>query len=108
MAASLRLLVLDLLQRATAHDRRRLLGDDVRARARLLVAALDEQPLRLCSRARALQREAAAQLLTVEHENRVATLERLRPGHPAALLVCAAIPDQNYAVVGRPLDLIVR
>ena len=45
-------------------DRGRL-GGDVRAGARVVVAALDEQPLRLRPRARALQRESPAQLLAV-------------------------------------------
>ena len=58
--------------------------------------------------ARALQREAAAQLLAVQHEHRVPALERLRPGDAPALLVAAAIPDDHAAVLGRALEAVVR
>jgi hypothetical protein len=67
-----------LRQRPAADDRRRPLGGDVRAGARLVVAALDQQPLRLGARSSALEREAAAELLAVEDEDGVAALERLR------------------------------
>src|SRR5919206_3080007 len=61
-----------LLERPSADHRLRSLGDDVRAGARVVVAALDEQPLRLGTRARPLEREAAAQLLAVQDEDGVA------------------------------------
>ena len=64
-----------------------------RSRPGLVVPALDQQPLRLLAAPGPLQGEAAAQPLAVEDEDRVAALERLRPGHPAALLVGAAVPD---------------
>jgi hypothetical protein len=54
-----------------------LLGDHVRAGAGLLVAPLDRQPLRLLAGAGALQGKAAAQLLTVQDEDRVAIEARL-------------------------------
>src|ERR1700761_5389624 len=74
-------------ERATAEDRAGMFGDDVGVGLRVLVAALDQEPLRLCARACALQREAAAQLLSVEHEHGVATGERLWPGDASTLLV---------------------
>src|SRR3954471_5138605 len=86
-----------LRQRPAAEDRLRPLLDDVRARARLVVAALDQQPLRLGARPGALEREAAAPLLAVQDEARVAALEPPRPGHAAALLVGAAVPDDDAA-----------
>ena len=85
----------------------RLLGDDVRARARLVVAALDQQPLRLLAGPGALQGEAAAQLLAVQDEDGVAALERLGPGDAAALLVGAAVPDDHAAVAERALEVVV-
>src|SRR5829696_9396606 len=51
----------ELRERPAAHDRLRPLRDDVRAGASLVVAALDQQPLRLGARSRALKREAAAE-----------------------------------------------
>ena len=72
-----------------------------------LVAALDQQPLRLLAGPGALQGEAAAQLLAVEDEDGVAALERLRPGDPAALLVAAAVPDDHAAVSDRALEVVV-
>src|SRR4051812_46906648 len=59
-------------------------------RAGFVVAALDQQPL---PRPRALQREAAPQLLAVQHEHRVAALERLGPRDAPTLLVRPAVPD---------------
>src|SRR4051794_3217561 len=76
------------IERPPADHRLRALGDDVRARARLVVAALDEEPVPVG----ALQGEAPAQLGAVQDEDRVAALERLGPRHPAALLVGAAVP----------------
>jgi hypothetical protein len=81
---------------------------DVRARARVVVAALDEQPLRLGARPRALQSEPALQLLAVQDEDRVAALERLRPSDPAALLVGPAIPDDHPAIADPALERVVR
>src|SRR5437867_2258541 len=78
-----------VFQRAAARDGLGTLGDDVRARPRLLVAALDEQPLRLLPGARALQREPAAQLLAVQDEDGVPTLDGLRPCDASSLLVVA-------------------
>jgi hypothetical protein len=43
-----------------AQGRLRALSDNVRAGARLLIAALDQQPLRLRARARALEGKPAA------------------------------------------------
>ena len=96
-----------LVERAAADHRLRLFGDHVRARARLVVPALDQQPLRLLAGAGALQGEAAAQLLAVEDEDGVAALERLRPGDPAALLVGAAVPDDHAALAERALEVVV-
>src|SRR5262249_6437478 len=55
----------------------------------------------------ALQSEAAAQLLAVKNEDGVAALDRLRPGHPAALLVAAAVPDDHATLPGGALEVIV-
>src|SRR5436305_6833444 len=73
----------------------------------MLVATLDQQPLRLLAPASALQREAAAQLLAVEHEHRMTALERLGPRHASALLVGAAVPDDDPAAARRALELVV-
>ena len=70
--------------------------------AGVLVAALDEQPLRRRAAARALEREAAAQLLAVQDEDGVPALERLRPRDAAALLVGAAVPDDRAAAPSAP------
>src|SRR4051812_44532264 len=94
-------------QRAATEDRLGPLGDDVRPWARLLVAALDQEPLRLGARTGALEREAAVQLLTVQDEDGVAALQRLRPGDTAALLVGAAVPHDHAAVADRPLEVVV-
>src|SRR3954452_6265840 len=96
-----------LRERAAAEDRLRPLDDDVRAGARLVVAALDQQPLRLGARAGALEREAAVQLLAVQDEDGVATLDRLGPGDAAALLVGAAVPHDHAAVAERALEVVV-
>src|SRR3954447_21653074 len=77
-------------QRPAAEHRLGPLGDDVRAGPRLVVAALDQQPLRLGARPRALEGDPAAQLLAVQDEDGVAALERLRPGDAATLLIGAA------------------
>ena len=61
----------------------------------------------LAPAARALEREAAAQLLAVQDEDGVAALERLRPGDAAALLVGAAVPDDHAAVAERALEVVV-
>src|SRR5580704_6054732 len=82
-----------LLQGSATEHRGGLLRDDVGAWARVIVAPLDQQPLRLGAGPRALQGKAAAQLLAVQHEHGVPTLLCLGPGHPATLLVGAAIPD---------------
>src|SRR3954469_23634432 len=70
-----------------------------------VVAALDQQPL---PRPRALQREAAAQLLAMQDEHRVAALERLGPCHPSALLVRPAVPHlaalRTRGLDGQALD----
>src|SRR6185436_3354047 len=76
----------------------------VRAWLRVLVAALDEQPLRSRARAGALEREAAAQALAVQDEDGVAALERLGPGDAAALLVGALVPDPRLGGSRRQLD----
>src|SRR3954452_21684819 len=96
-----------LRERAAAQDRLGPLDDDVRAGARLVVAALDQQPLRLGARSGALEREAAAQLLAVQDEDRVAALERLGPGDAAALLVGPAVPDDHAAVAEPALEVVV-
>ena len=62
-----------------ADHRQRSLGDDVGAGRGLLVASLDQQPLGLLAGAGALEGEAALQLLPVQDEDRVPTLERLGP-----------------------------
>src|SRR5919202_7112896 len=95
-----------LVERAAGDDGLGPLGHDVRAGARLVVAALDEQPLRPGARPRPLEREAAAQLLAVEHEHGVAALERLRPRDAAALLVGAAVPHDHAAVAEPPLEAV--
>src|SRR3954454_1823817 len=105
MPASLR--AEKLRERLAAEHRLRPLGDDVRAGASLVVAALDQQPLRLGARSRALQREAAAHLLAVQDEDAVAALERLGPGDAAALLVRPAIPDDDAAVAEPALEVVV-
>src|SRR3954453_11976831 len=71
-------------QRPAADDRLGALGHDVGAGPCPVVAALDQQPLRLSAGPRALEREAAVQLLAVEDEDRVAALERLGPRDAAA------------------------
>src|SRR4051794_10445866 len=96
-----------LRQRPAADDGLRPLGDDVRAGARLVVAALDQQPLRLGAGSRALEREAAAQLLAVQDEDGVAALERLGPGDAAALLVGPAVPDDHASVAEPALEVVV-
>src|SRR4029077_3997601 len=75
-----------------AGHRPRGFGNDIGPGAGGVVFALDQQPLGLLPRPGALQGEAALELLAVEDEDRVAAVERLRPGHPAALLVGAAVP----------------
>ena len=67
----------ELLERPSASHRLRLRADRVAPRVGALVAALDQQPLRLGAAAGALQRPAAAQLLALEPERQVAALERL-------------------------------
>ncbi len=57
---------------------------------------------------RALEREAAAQLLAVQDEDGVAAVERLRPGDASALLVGAAVPDDHAAGPDRALEGVVR
>src|SRR3954462_11827011 len=96
-----------LRERLAAEHRLRPLGDDVRAGASLVVAALDQQPLRLGARSRALQREAAAHLLAVQDEDAVAALERLGPRDPAALLIGAAVPHDHTALAERALEVVV-
>src|SRR5450759_5777263 len=73
----------------------------------MLVAALDQKPLRLGARSGALQGEPAAQLLSMEHEDGVPAGERLRPGHASALLVGAAVPDDHPACAQRSLERVV-
>ena len=68
---------------------------------------LIEQPLRLRARPRALEGEAAAQLLAVQDEDGVAAVERLRPGDAPALLVGALVPDDHAAVAERALEGVV-
>src|SRR4051794_36306702 len=97
----------ELLQRAAARDGLRALGDDLRAGARGVVAALDQQPLRLRTGAGALQREAAVELLAVQHEDGMAALERRGPRDAAALLVGAAVPDDHAAEAALPLVVVV-
>src|SRR3954470_381316 len=96
-----------LRERLAAEHRLRPLGDDVRAGTSLVVAALDQQPLRLGARSRALQREASTQLLAVQHEDRVAAVERLGPGDAAALLVGSAVPHDHAALAERALEIVV-
>ena len=102
-----------LLQRPRAEHRARLLGDDVAAGAGVVVAALDQQPLRTGAGGRPLQGESAGQLLAVEHEHGVSPLERLGPGDPAALLIGATIPHDHRpapptALKGAVADLVIR
>src|SRR3954467_2943323 len=61
----------------------------------MLVAALDEEPLRLRATARALQREPATKLLSTQDEDRVPAFERGRPGDAAPLFVDTAVPDDH-------------
>jgi len=69
------------------------LRDYVRTLTGVVVAALEQEPLGLEARAAgALQGEAAAQLLPVQDEDRVAAVQRLRPRDAAALLVRASRP----------------
>src|SRR3954453_1636154 len=70
-----------------------------------VVAALDQQPL---PRPGALQREAAAQLLAVQDEDRVAALERLGPRDAPALLVGPAVPDDHAPAAEPALEAVVR
>src|SRR5919199_1198858 len=93
-------------ERTAADNRLGPLGHDVGARTRLLVAALDQQPLGLGAGPRALEGEPAAQLLAVQDEHRVAAVERLGPRHPAALLVRAAVPDDHGPVAERALEVV--
>jgi hypothetical protein len=44
----------------------------------------------------------------VQDEHGMPALEYLRPWHPAALLVVAAVPHDHAAVVGRALERVVR
>src|SRR4051794_37789142 len=96
-----------LRERLAAEHRLRPLGDDVRAGASLVVTALDQQPLRLGARSRALEREAAAHLLAVQDEDAVAAFERLGPGDAAALLISAAVPHDHPALPVRALEIVV-
>src|SRR6185503_14067668 len=65
----------DLGERLAAHDRLGGLGDDVGARAGGVIFALDQEPLRLLPRPRALKGEAALELLAMEDEDRVAAFD---------------------------------
>src|SRR3712207_9366965 len=76
--------IADLLEGAAGLDRLGLGADRVPARVGALVAALEQQPLRLRAAAGALQRPAADELLAVEPELRVARLELL--GHRARVV----------------------
>src|SRR5215218_5185419 len=96
-----------LAERPAADDGLGALADDVGGRPRIVVAPLDEQPLRLGARTRALEGEAAAQLLAVKHEDRVAALERLGPRDAATLLVGPAIPDDHAAAAELALEVVV-
>src|SRR3954465_6996898 len=107
MPGSLRSSAEKLRERLAAEHRLRPLGDDVRARASLVVAALDQQPLRLGARSRALERETAAHFLAVQDEDAVAALERLGPRHAAALLIGAAVPHDHAALAERALEVVV-
>src|ERR1700704_6917172 len=98
----------DLIERVAAEDRARALGDDVRARFRVLIASLDQQPLRLGARSGALQGKAAVQLLSMKHENGMTAGERPRPRDASALLVGSAIPDDHTSCLQGPLERIVR
>ena len=102
------LLAEQIRERAAAHHRLGPLGDDLRAGTGLVVAPLDQQPLRLGARSRPLEGEPAAQLLAVQDEDGVAAVERLGPCDAAALLVGAAIPDDHAAVAERALEVVVR
>ena len=82
----------DLGQGATAHDRARVLRDDVGTRAGLVVAALDQQPLRFGAGPGALQREAAAHALT----SNIWHFE-VRHGKPAA----GSMSDEETAMAAR-------
>jgi hypothetical protein len=73
----------------------------------MLVAALEQQPLGFPARSRALQHEAPAQLVAVEHEHGVPARKSLRPWHAASLLVGPAIPHDDGAVAAHPLKEIV-
>src|SRR5829696_8565781 len=64
-----------------------------------VVAALDEEPVLL----RAQEREAAAQLLAVQLERRLAGVERLGRRHVVGVVVGPAVPDDDRALaVARP------
>src|SRR5947209_11094273 len=77
-------------------------------RAGIFVTALDQQPLWLVPAAGPLEGEAAVELAPMQHEDGVATVERLGPGHTTPLLIASPIPDDHPAAAGRPLKFVVR
>ncbi len=93
----------DLLDRPAALDRLGLRALRVAPGVGALVAALDQQPLRLAAAVRPLERPPALELLAVEPDLRVPGVERL--GHRALLVevaVRAGVPHDHGA---RPVAL---
>ena len=94
-------------ERPAAHDRLGPLGNDVRARAGLVVAALDQQPLRLGARPRsagARSRRAASRRAGRRRRGRGRAPPARRRGRPAR---SAAVPDDHAAVAERALEVVV-
>src|SRR4051812_5522301 len=87
----------DLVDRPSRTDGFRLRADRVPARIRTLVAALEDQPLRLGAPARALQRPAAAQLLALQPDRQMAVLKRLLDRALGQAAVGARVPHDDAA-----------
>src|SRR5690348_3164187 len=96
----------DFGKRLSAYHRLRALGNDIRAGAGMVVAALDQQPLRRIAATGALQGKPAVKLLTVQHDHGVAPVKRLGQRHPPALLVGPAVPDDHTAAVAGALEAV--
>src|SRR6185312_8471391 len=94
-------------QGLAGHYRLRGFGDDIGAGAGGVVFALDQEPLGLLPWSRALEGEAALELLAVEDEDGVASFDRLGPGDAAALLVGAAVPDDHATFPRLALEVVV-
>src|SRR4051812_26887792 len=95
------------LERLAAEHRVGVLGGHLGPWARLVVPALDQQPLGLLPVACPLQGKAAPQLLAVEDEDRMTALQSLRPRHTATLLVATPVPDDHPAAADLALETVV-